>query len=201
MKRSTALRHLREMAEVASDLTERLRGSSIEWPLVELWAAGDIVGGEAELEECRVVLVLDLEDENGELPWLELHPSGDWVREQLRLGKRPVGWVHVTAGRPVFGWNLEPVVRYWSAGAGADDAVVEALAQGRTGELHVVRPGPDDLRAELARSRDHLRSVLDRFWEPDWRREHKGFGIYPEEHLWRAAEAVAELEAALDRTR
>jgi hypothetical protein len=43
----------------------------------------------------------------------------------------------------------------------------------------------------------HLRTVLDRFHEPSWRREHKGFGRYPEDHLWFAAEGVREIEDAL----
>lgn len=41
--------------------------------------------------------------------------------------------------------------------------------------------------------------MLDDFWEPGWRREHRSGGIYPEEHLWRAAQAVRDIEAALGR--
>jgi broad specificity phosphatase PhoE len=52
------------------------------------------------------------------------------------------------------------------------------------------------LRAELAVSREHLRSVLEGYWDRDWRRRHKGYGESPEDHLWRAATAVEEMRDA-----
>ena len=66
--------------------------------------------------------------------------------------------------------------------------------------LPVVRPSDDQLRSQLAIEavdcRRHLRHVLDHYWEESWRREHRGFGIQPEDHLWRAFEAVRETEDA-----
>jgi len=47
-------------------------------------------------------------------------------------------------------------------------------------------------------SRRHLRAVVDRYWDRDWRREHKGYDESPEGHLWRAAAAVAEIQDALE---
>lgn len=32
--------------------------------------------------------------------------------------------------------------------------------------------------------------------EREWRREHKGLGVYPEEHLWRATHGYLDLLAA-----
>ncbi|MGH9042642.1 MAG: DUF7711 family protein, partial [Acidimicrobiia bacterium] len=55
----------------------------------------------------------------------------------------------------------------------------------------------EQLTEELAASRHHLRRVLDQYWEPDWRRDHKGYDESPEDHLWRAAQAVSEIEQAL----
>jgi len=40
--------------------------------------------------------------------------------------------------------------------------------------------------------------VLDHYWEHDWRREHRGDGIYPENHLWRASQAIRDIEAAIE---
>lgn len=54
------------------------------------------------------------------------------------------------------------------------------------------------LHAELPVSRRHLRAVVDRYWDRDWRREHKGYDESPEGHLWRAAAAVAEIQDALE---
>ena len=53
------------------------------------------------------------------------------------------------------------------------------------------------LTEELEASRHHLRRVLDQYWEPDWRRDHKGYDESPEDHLWRAAQAVSEIEQAV----
>ena len=54
------------------------------------------------------------------------------------------------------------------------------------------------LPTELAASRRYLRETLDRYWDHDWRREHKGADEGPEDHLWRAACAVADMTDALD---
>ena len=40
--------------------------------------------------------------------------------------------------------------------------------------------------------------VLDHIDDRDWRRAHKGLDESPEDHLWRAARAVADLLDALD---
>lgn len=37
---------------------------------------------------------------------------------------------------------------------------------------------------------------VDRFWDADWRREHKGGGRYPEHTLWELAWGVRDLEGA-----
>ena len=52
---------------------------------------------------------------------------------------------------------------------------------------------------ELPVSRGHLRTVVERYWDRDWRREHKGYDESPEDHLWRAAAAVSEMQDALDK--
>jgi hypothetical protein len=47
----------------------------------------------------------------------------------------------------------------------------------------------DDLDAALA----HLRAVRDKYWDHDWRREHRGYGRYPENELWEAVEGYLDL--------
>jgi hypothetical protein len=91
VKRSTALGHLREMAEAAQDRL-RLRDSSIDWPLEELWAAGELVDGAQTLDSGTVVLSFDLPAD--ELPRLALHPAAECVGQDLRLGKRPFWWYY-----------------------------------------------------------------------------------------------------------
>ena len=98
MKRSTAIRHLEEMAGVASERL-RLRETDIGWPLEELWVTGDLLGLADTLEAGSVVLVLDVPA--GELPWLARHPAGEWVGDQLRLGRRPMRWCYCPLLWPV----------------------------------------------------------------------------------------------------
>lgn len=87
MKQGTVVRHLAEMAEAASTQLPR-RDEPPGRPLRSLWAAGAVLGsGE---EDTEVVLGLDVPAD--ELPWLALHPAGEWVGESLRLGKRPLLW-------------------------------------------------------------------------------------------------------------
>ena len=39
--------------------------------------------------------------------------------------------------------------------------------------------------------------VIDRFYDPDWRHEHKYEGVFPQDHLWWAAAGFLELDGAL----
>jgi hypothetical protein len=43
-----------------------------------------------------------------------------------------------------------------------------------------------------------LREIRDRYWDRDWRREHRAYGRYPENELWNAVEGYLDL---LDATR
>jgi hypothetical protein len=199
VKRSTAIGHLVEMAEVASERLT-LRGTNIGWPLEELWVTGDLLGLADSMDAGSVVLVLDLPA--GELVWLALQPEAEWVGEQLRLGKRPMQWCYRPRAWPVWNHQHRRLVRFWSADTGIDEAVIEALRSRRLDRLPVVQPSAteltDQLRHELKLSQRHLQAVLDGYWDRDWRREHTGFGEKPEHHLWRAATAVTEIRAALD---
>jgi hypothetical protein len=71
-KRSTAIGHLVEMADVATEQL-RLRDMNIGWPLEELWVTGEVLGPIDALYAGSVVLVLDLPAD--ELPCLALHRS------------------------------------------------------------------------------------------------------------------------------
>jgi hypothetical protein len=196
VKRSTVTRHLVELADVASDGLRFVR-TEVGWPLAELWVTGALLDPVDEIEHGSVVLMIDLPPD--ELPWLAVHPTAEWIGDQLRLGKRPLRWSYRPTAWPPWTYRDRRVVRFWSATGGLDDGVIDPL---RTGcPPTVVEPEPGELRDQLgvehAVARAHLRAILDCYWDQDWRRANR-HDTSPEDQLWRAATAVTEIEAALD---
>jgi hypothetical protein len=198
VKFSTAVGHLVEMADVATDRL-RLRDTSIGWPLEELWVAGELLDLPTELEAATVVLAIDAPPD--EVPWLAKHPAGEWAGSELRLGKRPFFWAYRPSVWPVWNHQHRRVARVWSAAGGADVRVLDALRRRDREGLQVVEPSDAELavqlRAELGVSRRHLRHVLDHYWDRDWRRSRRGLDDSAEDELWRAAEGAREIVDAL----
>jgi hypothetical protein len=194
VKRSTAIRHLVEMATEATDLL-RLRDTDIGWPLEALWVTSDLLDTADEVEMGSVILVLDVPP--ADLPWLALHPTGEWVGQQLRLGKRPMQWCYRPLEWPPWNPRHRRAIRTWTAASGLDDTTIERLRSGRG--LDIVEPGNADLRSQLTRERQvshvHLRAIVDGYWEPQWRSRHPGDEA--EDHLWRATAALVEIDDAL----
>jgi hypothetical protein len=87
-------------------------------------------------------------------------------------------------------------VRFWSR-EGPDEAVLRALAERRVGDLARLATSPqaggEQLAEELAAALSRLRAVHASYWDHDWRREHRGFGRYPEHHLWEAVRGYLDL--------
>jgi len=198
VKYATALRQLVTIGEAATD-DIRLRDTSIGYPLQELWVGGDVLEGLQELDETCVVLVLDRPVT--EVTWLALNPAGESIAERLRMTKLPIRWYCRPAAYPAWNPDTRKVVRFWSAATQLAREVMENLRLRRFDSLPVVCPSDDQLMSQLAIEavdcRRHLRHVLDHYWDGSWRREHRGFGIQPEDHLWRASEAVREIEDAM----
>lgn len=67
MRRSTAIKHLEEMGDAATELVERA-GSLGVAPLTELWVTGELLTWADELDRGAVVMVLDLPPD--ELTWI-----------------------------------------------------------------------------------------------------------------------------------
>ena len=90
-------------------------------------------------------------------------------------------------------------MRFWSL-AGPDEPTLDALGERHMGDLHRLIPTAaeeaEQLQVELAASLAHLQRVDAAYWERAWRRDHKGFGSYPEDHLWRATHGYLDLLAA-----
>ncbi len=194
VKQGTAIRHLVEMAEVATEQL-RLGRTPIGWPLTEMWVAGALLESSDEIDHGTVVLMIDLPPD--ELPWLAAHPTAEWVGEQLRLGKRPMLWSYRPAAWPAWTYRDQRVARFWSASNGIESGLIDELRSGVVSGL--IEPGRAELveqvGVELEVSKAHLRSILAQYWDHDWRRNNRNH-TSPEDQLWRAATAVTELEDA-----
>lgn len=187
------------MVAVADDI-RRLAALDFDVPLVEVWVGGAILEPVDRIATYDVALVLD--EPPDEVTWLALHPAGSWIADRLRLTKVTAAWFLRSSAHPVHNHRLRALLRVWTI----DGAERQAIDRLRRGELTatdiVTAPGEPQLaiqlRSELAQCRRHLAIVLDRYHDRDWRRDHKGFAIYPEDHLWCAAHAVRELTDAVD---
>jgi hypothetical protein len=199
VKVATAVGHLVTMGDTATERL-RFRETEIGWPLEELLIGGALLEKGEGIDAGDVILALDVPTD--ELPWLALHPAGEWIGSQLRLGKIPFRWCYRPLLWPAWNARYRRVVRFWSAKDGLDNHVIQALRQRHLAELKVVEPTTVDLveqlQVELDASRRYLRLVLDGCRQGSWRREHRGPDGTPEDHLWRAAQAVREIEDALD---
>jgi hypothetical protein len=115
------------------------------------------------------------------------------------IDKYPCEWYSRPALWPVWNHCIRGPVRFWSL-AGPDEPILDALGERRLGDLHRLIPSAaeeaEQLQEELAASLGHLQRVDAAYWEREWRRDHKGLGIYPEDHLWRATHGYLDLLAA-----
>lgn len=193
MKRSTAIQRLGDIAD-ALDQAKR-------WPEVTM-LAGYVYGallGDAELE--RVELALVVNEPPATVPWLANPPRLEALAELLRL-KLPVSWQWRPGAWPVWNHAIDRAVRFWGADEGRDHDTFTALSEGRFDDLEVEAP-PDgealftQMLEEHGVARAHLARVTESFYDQQWRRQHRGGGIYPEQHLWSAATAFLELDDAL----
>jgi len=197
MKRSVAVKHVRELVQAAATQCAIAERSAQPWPLQEVWVAGDLLGVDHEFEHGDVVLVFDLPAK--ELPWLALHPVADWVAQLLGLAKRPIRWSYRPRDWPA--WNLHDrrVVRVWRRGEESNEVQMQILGRARPDMFNLTEPSDDEvlhqLTIELGAAHEHLRFVVDRYWDPQWRREQTGYSC--DDVLWRAAGAVADLADAV----
>jgi hypothetical protein len=169
-------------------------------PLSELWVGGDLLDGAEQIEWALVVVRLDIPDD--ELPYLALHPAVAACESFLRLDKRPIAARWRSREAPAWDHDVRRVARVWSVRAGTDEVLLRHLGANTVSDSMIATPSPAELREflveALPRSERHLGEVLDGYWEHGWRRTHRGYGVQPEDHLWRAAEAVRSLRDALE---
>jgi hypothetical protein len=196
MRYRRAVEKLRILAEACDSVKN--------WPpedpfLLEAYVFGDVLEGADPLECVEVALVLNLPAE--EVPW-ESSPHGTaWLADRLRLDKGGFAYWWRSHLSPVPNHRIRAPVRFWSQ-EGPDEAVLQALADRRFDDLPRLVPSPqaerESLAGDLAAALSRLRAVHASYWDHDWRREHRGFGRYPEHHLWEAVQGYLDLYDAAE---
>lgn len=195
MKYSTAVGRLRTVAE---DLSTQSKWADAL--IVEAYVYGELLDAPSDLDWISLAFVVDLPPE--EVTWLAHPPAAEATASLLGFDKYPIAWRWRPPSWPV--WNHEIVgpVRFWSIKSGADESSLSALAERRVEQLERSAP-PDEetflrqLRVERGAARKHLKSMVETYHDRDWRRAHKGFGVYPEDHLWRATKGFLDLDDAV----
>ena len=199
MRRAIAIRHLTTIAEECQRISGLWEEEEDDQPFVTAtYAFGDLIDGAAEVECTHVAFVLNLPAD--EVTW-GAEPDGcAWLINVLRLDKIPVLRYWRPAASPVTNHLIIRPLRIWSADDGVDEQALQALSSGSCESLRLPSLPADEaaeqLAKELTASLAHLQAVEANFWEPEWRREHRGGGVYPESHLWNAVHGYLELLAA-----
>lgn len=136
-----------------------------------------------------------------ELPEMALTRDERAASSILGLDKRPMLVRSRPTARPAWSHLERRVARVWSREGGHDRGNLEGLVGAKLNDVTVVEPSSEELHAwlasELPRSEAHLRTMLDDYWVGEWRRDHTGRGVHPDDHLWRAAWAVQSMRDAL----
>jgi hypothetical protein len=124
-----------------------------------------------------------------------------WLVDSLRLDKGGFAYWWRSRHEPVGNHVIREPVRFWSVD-GSDEAVLDALRDRRFADLPRLTASPAELKqpteAELDRALARLRAVHAAYWDRDWRKEHRGDGRYPEDHLWETVDGYLDLLGALN---
>ena len=189
-----AVEKLRLLAEGCERIVGLWKIEHEEPFLVAMYAFGDVLEGTDPIEVVQVAGVLRLPPE--EVTWGSYPPGSEWLADQLRLSKGGFEYFWRSYLDPVWNHYIRSPVRIWSQDGNDADALA-ALAARRFAELRRLTPDPVDERLQVRDDQDatlrHLRDVHRSYWDQKWRREHRGFGRYPEHELWEAVEGYLDL--------
>jgi hypothetical protein len=197
VKRATAIGRLTDVV----DGLDRGRG----WPNSTLTAAyvfGAVLEPDAELD--RVDLVFGVDEPPDAVPWMSRPAHLEAFAASLRFTKLPLSWHWRPVQWPVWNHEISRAVRFWTTDGGGDERVLAALGSGRLDDVAFDAPADRDaLAAQLVIERDvsrrQLSALTASFYDQAWRRGHRGDGVYPEDHLWRAAAGFVDLDDAISR--
>jgi hypothetical protein len=195
MKWERAVHHLGSLARACA---ETLNQPMFSLRVTQLWALGDILGPQQDVDAVTVALAIDRPAE--EVAWLA-EPSGTqhWANA-VRLNKNPfiVFWRSDQAAI----WNHE-IVRpalVWNSVEGEQPDVLAAIRNGEAERVRSLGPTEDELAARLADeltvSRNSLQAATDAY---ETRRWSPGKLEPTADALWRASLGYLDVLRAIER--
>jgi hypothetical protein len=171
VKWSRAVHHLDTLAQTCAEMATR-PDSIFPLKVAQMWAVGDILGGQQDLDVITVALAVDLPVDD--VPWLG-EPSGaqHWA-SATRLTKNPILPFWRSTRAPIWNHHIVRPALIWDSATGTAE---ETLAAVRTGDAEPFRlPAPtadeltarltDELRVSLAALRVKSQTYDDRRWRP-----------------------------------
>lgn len=169
MKRSRATHHLQSLAETCAELAAN-PGPVITLHVRALWAHGQILDPDPELDSVQVALAVDLPP--AEVPWLGEPKGAQHWANLTRLSRNPVRAFWRSAHAPVWNHHIVRPALVWSAETGVDERVLAAIAEGDTESVRSAEPSTVDYQArlaeELAISEAALRAATRTYDERRW---------------------------------
>ena len=199
MKRSTAVRHLWEMAEECTDLNARCAVIDSTLRVTSFWAFGPVIDppetwpGDREWVDAAIAVTLP----EAELPWFGRPREVVWLASLLRWDRRPVLATWRADQVPVWNHHVERPLLLWDA-AGLRPAAGQALGDGIGLEQHRT-PAPtaaalrERLEREIAVSREAMSRAAAGYDEHRWGRVDPRKYAEP---LWEATAGYLDLLGA-----
>jgi hypothetical protein len=171
VKWTRAIQHLDALADTCADMATR--PATIQ-PLrvVQLWAVGEVLGGERDMDVVTVALVVDLPVDD--VPWLSEPPGAQHWANATRLAKNPVRPLWRSVHAPVWNHRIDRPALLWDVENGRAEATLKALHAGRGDDVRLPKPAPDEIRSRLDDDfdvslralRGAVHTYADRRWAP-----------------------------------
>jgi hypothetical protein len=164
--------------------------------VTQLWAVGDILGPQRDLDWVKVAICVDLPPDD--VAWWSEPPGSQHWANATRLNKNPIGAWWRSAHAPVWNHRIVRPALVWDAVQGQRDDVLEALREGRGESVRTAAPTDAELAArlsdELAVS---LKALTAATAEYDERRWSPGKLEPFADALWRASDGYLDVLAVV----
>lgn len=201
MKWSRAVHHLEELAARCADMATR-PASIFPLRVSSLWAFGEVLTSQDDLDLLRIVLAVDLPVD--EVAWFCPPAGAEHWSHATRLSKNPVAAAWRSTRAPLWNHRIRSPLLIWDEHGLRDELsdtevdALSALREGTAESLRLPEPTTDELaarlEAELAVSHRALESVTATY---EQRRFSPGKLEPVADALWRASAGYLDVLAAV----